>query len=161
YKPVDRKVRPVPTNQPDSQAALFRPIPRCIPTDLPTHPPDYKSLNFGKRVTLERLEAMLAKIEPNILTSEEVNLLAYVAVTRESAFAFEYSEKGSFSREYYPDYVFPTIEHIPWQRKPIPIPLAIIDDVRKVILDNEKGGRFEPTVSSYRCAMFAVMKKPG
>ncbi|KAJ7182566.1 hypothetical protein C8R43DRAFT_834143, partial [Mycena crocata] len=45
--------------------------------------------------------------------------------------------------------------------KPIPIPMALIEDVRKVILDDEKSGRFETTVSSYRCAMFPVMKKPG
>jgi hypothetical protein len=110
---------------------------------------------------MDRLESMLAKIEPGILSTAETNLLAFIAVTRESAFAFQYSEKGSFSREYYPDYEFPTIEHVPWQHKPIPIPIALLEEVRKVIIDNEKGGRFEPTVSSYRCAMFPVMKKPG
>ncbi|KAJ6571440.1 hypothetical protein B0H19DRAFT_873897, partial [Mycena capillaripes] len=143
YKPVDRKVKPVPTSQPDPQAHVFRPIPRTSFTELPTHPPDYRTLKFGSRVTKERLESMLAKIEPGILSDAELNLLAFIAVIRESAFAFEYSEKGSFSRDYYPDYEFPTIEHVPWQRKPIPIPAALLEDVRKVILDNEKGGRFE------------------
>jgi hypothetical protein len=97
---------------------------------------------------------MLGKIQPGILSEDEINLLVFIAVTCESAFAFEYSEKGSFSRDYYPDYVFPTIEHVPWQSRPIPIPLALMDKVRKVILDNEKSGRFKTTVSSYRCAMF-------
>ncbi|KAJ7301937.1 hypothetical protein DFH08DRAFT_626117, partial [Mycena albidolilacea] len=161
YKPVDRKVKPVATTQPDLEANAFLPIPRTSFTDLPTHPSDYRSLKFGSRVTLLRLESMLAKIQPGILSEDETNLLAFIAVTRESAFAFEYAEKGSFSREYYPDYVFPTIEHIPWQSRPIPIPLALMDDVRKVILDDEKSGRFETTVSSYRCAMFPIMKKPG
>ncbi|KAF8214615.1 hypothetical protein K438DRAFT_1476516, partial [Mycena galopus ATCC 62051] len=161
YKPVDRKVKPVPTTQPDPHAHFFRPIPRTSFTVLPTHPPDYRSLPFGSRVTLKRLESMLSKIEPGILSTDKTNLLAYITVIRESAFAFEYSEKGSFSRDYYPDYKFPTIEHIPWQKKPIPIPHALMEDVRKVIIDNEKSGRFEPTVSSYRCAMFPVMKKPG
>ncbi|KAF7334396.1 Retrovirus-related Pol polyprotein from transposon 17.6 [Mycena venus] len=91
----------------------------------------------------------------------ETDLLAYVVVTRESAFAFDYSEKGCFSREYYPNYEIPTIKHTPWQRAPIKIPHAIIEDVRKVILDNEAAGRFEPTVPSYRSPMFAVSKKPG
>ncbi|KAJ7113730.1 hypothetical protein C8R43DRAFT_826356, partial [Mycena crocata] len=161
YKPVDRKVKPVPTTQLDPEAHVFRPIPRTSFTELPTNPPDYHSLRFGSRVTLERLESMLAKIEPGILSKAEINLLAFIAVERESAFAFQYSEKGSFSRDFYPDYKFPTIEHVPWQRKPIPIPISLLEDVRKVIIDNEKGGRFEPTVSSYRCAMFPVMKKPG
>ncbi|KAJ7238046.1 hypothetical protein B0H12DRAFT_1026063, partial [Mycena haematopus] len=161
YKPVDRKVKPVPTTQPDLTANYFHPIPLTTPTDLPTHPPDYRTLTFGQRVTFPRLEKMLARIQPDILSKDETNLLAFIAVTRESAFAFEYAEKGSFSRQYFPDYVYPTIEHIPWQRKPIPIPLALIEDVRKVILDDERSGRFETTISSYRCAMFPVMKKPG
>ncbi|KAF8205306.1 hypothetical protein K438DRAFT_1497433, partial [Mycena galopus ATCC 62051] len=140
YKPVDRKVKPVPTTQPDPHAHFFRPIPRTSFTVLPTHPPDYRSLPFGSRVTLKRLESMLSKIEPGILSTDETNLLAYITVIH---------------------YKFPTIEHIPWQKKPIPIPHALMEDVRKVIIDNEKSGRFEPTVSSYRCAMFPVMKKPG
>lgn len=100
YKPVDRKVKPVATTQPDPRAHVFRPIPRTTLTDLPTHPPDYRDLEFGSRVTLERLEAMLAKIEPGILSDAEINLLSFIVVARESAFAFEYSEKGSFSRGY-------------------------------------------------------------
>ncbi|KAJ7301024.1 hypothetical protein DFH08DRAFT_636850, partial [Mycena albidolilacea] len=161
YKPVDRKVRPVPTYNPNHQSSVFKDAPATTLTDLPFHPPDYRTLKFGKRVTLERLESMLAKIEPGILSNDETNLLAYITVLRESAFAFEYAEKGSFRKELYPDYEFAVIEHTPWQRPPIPIPAALREVVRKVILDNERGGRFEPTVSSYRCAMFPVMKKPG
>jgi hypothetical protein len=161
YKPVHRKVRPVPSYMPNPEAHFFREIPRTTLTDLPTHPPDYRKLKFGRRVTLERLELMLSKIPQGILSKEEIDLLAYIVVAREFAFAFQYSEKGSFSSEYYPDYEFPTIEHTPWQHRPIPIPTAMLEDVRKVILDNEASGRFEPTVSSYRCAMFPVAKKPG
>jgi hypothetical protein len=146
---------------PNPEAHFFREIPRTTLTDLPTHPPDYRKLKFGRRVTLERLELMLSKIPQGILSKEEIDLLAYIVVAREFAFAFQYSEKGSFSSEYYPDYEFPTIEHTPWQHRPIPIPAAMLEDVRKVILDNEASGRFEPTVSSYRCAMFPVAKKPG
>ncbi|KAJ7104910.1 hypothetical protein C8R44DRAFT_639725, partial [Mycena epipterygia] len=161
YKPVHRKVRPVPTYMPNPEAQFFREIPPPQLTDLPTHPRDYRELKFGSRVTLPRLESMLARIEPGILSKQEIDLLAFVVVTRELAFAFQYSEKGCFSREYYPDYEIPTIEHTPWQRPPIKIPAAIIDDVRQVIADNEAAGRFEPTVSSYRSPMFAVAKKPG
>lgn len=115
---------------PNPEAQFFREIPPPKLTDLPTHPVDYRGLKFGSRVTLARLESMLAKIEPGILSKSETDLLAFVAVTREQAFAFQYSEKGCFSREYYPDYEIPTIEHTPWQRPPIRIPAAIIDDVR-------------------------------
>ncbi|KAJ7194444.1 hypothetical protein GGX14DRAFT_306776, partial [Mycena pura] len=128
---------------------------------LPINPPDWRSLKFGTRITRDRLEAMLAKIKPNTLTESETNLIAYVVIAREYAFAWNFAEKGFFSREYYPDYEYPVIEHTPWQKPPITIPYALLPDVCKVIDDGERDGRFEPTVSSYRCAMFPVAKKPG
>ncbi|KAJ7247154.1 hypothetical protein B0H12DRAFT_1304696 [Mycena haematopus] len=111
YKPVHRKVRPVPTYMPNPEAQFFREIPPPNLTDLPLHPRNYRELPFGSRVTLPRLESMLARIAPGTLTKQETDLLAFVVVARESAFAFDYSEKGCFSREYYPDYEIPTIEH--------------------------------------------------
>jgi hypothetical protein len=161
YKPVHKKVRPVPTYMPDPVAQQFSEIPTVIPTELPIHPPYYKSLNFGSRVTLERLESMLSKIQPNILTPQEIDLLSYVVIKREKAFAFNYSEKGTFLSEYFPDYEIPTIEHIPWQNPPIPIPLAYRDIVKEQVRNEERDGRFEHTTSSYRSAMFAVPKKNG
>ena len=104
---------------------------------------------------------MLSKIEPDLLTFEEINLLAFVVHKREKAFAFEYAEKGTFSRLFYPDYEIPTIEHTPWQRRPIPIPQAIIEQVREAIVEQELAGRFEPTSSNYRSSMFVVAKKGG
>ena len=89
------------------------------------------------------------------------DLLAFVVHERENLFAFEYAEKGYFSRQYYPDYEIPTIEHTPWQHRPIPIPLAILDKVRNTIVEHERAGRFEPTTSSYRSSMFVVAKKNG
>ncbi len=161
YKPVHRKHRPVPTYMPNPEVQYFREIPTPIPISLPLEPIDYHRLSFGSRVMLERLELMLEKIKPGILSKEEIDLLAFVVVQHESAFAFDYAEKGSFSQEYYPDYEIPTIEHVPWQSKLITIPAAIVDDVRREIISNEALGQFEPTTSSYRSSLFAVAKKPG
>ncbi|KAH7870539.1 uncharacterized protein C8R40DRAFT_1056681, partial [Lentinula edodes] len=104
---------------------------------------------------------MLRKIPLGTLTEDETNLIAFIVVNRGKAFAWNWAEKGFFSRDYYPDYEIPTIEHIPWQSRPIPIPKAILGDVISVIKDNEEAGRFEPTTSSYRSSLFAVAKKPG
>lgn len=104
---------------------------------------------------------MLHKLSPCSLSQEEINLIAFVVVNRGMAFAWNYSEKGYFSREYYPDYEIPTIEHVPWQSQHIPPPRAIHDEVVATIRDNKAAGRFEPTTSSYRCSLFAVAKKPG
>ena len=139
---------------PNPQAQQFKEIPPPIPTLLPTHLPDYRSLVLGKRVTRQRLQAMLDKIDPGLLSIDETNLLAFVVRARENAFAFEYAEKGNFSRDYYPDYEIPTIEHTPWQRRPIPIPLALLDKVRNTIIEQEKAGRFEPTTSSVTDIMY-------
>ncbi|KIK50400.1 hypothetical protein GYMLUDRAFT_107250, partial [Collybiopsis luxurians FD-317 M1] len=114
-----------------------------------------------RRVNLERLKDMLKKIDPGVLSSEELNLIAFVVVHCGNAFAWNYAEKGYISRDYYPDYEIPTIEHTPWQSKPIPIPKAIYNDIVEVIKDNKAAGHFEPTLSSYHSSMFAVAKKPG
>ncbi|KAJ3870981.1 hypothetical protein F5051DRAFT_341484, partial [Lentinula edodes] len=161
YKPVDRKVRPVPTYFPDPRAQEFKEVPAAVPLKLPVRPVDYHDLDFSGRVTLERLEDMLQKILPGTLTEDETNLIAFIVVNRGKAFAWNWAEKGFFSRDYYPDYEIPTIEHIPWQSRPIPIPKAILGDVISVIKNNEEAGRFEPTTSSYRSSLFAVAKKPG
>ncbi|THU80245.1 hypothetical protein K435DRAFT_617487, partial [Dendrothele bispora CBS 962.96] len=161
YKPVHRKFRPVPTYMPNPEAQQFKPLPKPVPIPLPRNPPPYQELEFGTIVTKEWLEMMLSKIEPGLLTPKEINLLAFVLVRREKAFAFEHYERGTFSPEYYPDYEIPTIEHTPWQRPPIRVPKAIEQDVIDEIKKGEIAGRFEPTTSSYRSAMFAVAKKKG
>ncbi|KAJ3804955.1 hypothetical protein F5876DRAFT_28548, partial [Lentinula aff. lateritia] len=79
------------------------------------------------------------------LTEDETSLIAFIVVNRGKAFAWNWAEKGFFSRDYYPDYEIPTIEHIPWQSRPIPIPKAILGDVISVIKNNEEAGCFEPT----------------
>ncbi|ESK81071.1 polyprotein [Moniliophthora roreri MCA 2997] len=103
----------------------FKEIPPSVSTILPTHPAPYSSLQFTKQITKEHLDLMLSKIEPGTLSSAETDLLAFVVLEQQSAFAFNYSEKGIFHPEYYPDYKIPTIEHVPWQKPPIPVPLAI------------------------------------
>ncbi len=161
YKPAHMKHRPVPTNFPDPVAQQFKPIPPPIPTTMPSQPQKFSSLKFGRRVTRERFEDMMKKMEPGILRPKELDLLAYVVVKREAAFAWEQSERGSFSREYYPDYEIPTIEHTPWQTKPIRISDSLIADVREEIRKGEAAGKFEPMTSSYRSPLFAVKKKSG
>ncbi|THU85288.1 hypothetical protein K435DRAFT_685878, partial [Dendrothele bispora CBS 962.96] len=161
YKPVHRKYRLVPTYMPNPESQQFRTIPPPEPLVIPKKPMPWRKLPYGKRVTLERMEMMLGNIEEGILNEEETDLLCYVVHKREKAFAFEFSEKGFFDSKYYPDYEIPVIEHTPWQRPPIRVPHAIIEEVKSEIRTQEAAGRFEPTVSSYRSAMFAVAKKKG
>jgi hypothetical protein len=63
-------------------------------------------------------------------------------------------ERGFFSREYFPDYEIPIIEHTPWQDPPIRIPKAIEAEVRRLLEQQIAAGKFEPCTASYRCTGF-------
>ncbi|KAF8916924.1 hypothetical protein CPB85DRAFT_1483376 [Mucidula mucida] len=161
FKPVARKYRPVPSYMPDPAAQVFKDIPKRPPNPIPLDPPPIDSLDFSGRITRERLDLLVSKIPPDTLTPKEMRAMAYVVMLHPNAFAFDYSEKGEFSPEYYPDYEIPVIEHTPWQRPPIFIPIALRDHVRDEIQRLEQAGKFEPSVASYRSVIFPVAKKPG
>ena len=141
YKPVERKVRPVPTYMPQPAVKTYKPIllPQIDP--LPTQPPEIEEYNLQGRITRERLDLLLSTITPEFLTNDETKLLAFVVKQREDAFAFTFAEKGLFKQEYYPDYEIPTIEYMPWQKPPIRVPKALEDDVRKEIQEQEAAGQ--------------------
>ncbi|KAJ3504975.1 hypothetical protein NMY22_g17741 [Coprinellus aureogranulatus] len=161
YKPVDRKVRPVPTYMPNPIAQQYKPIPEPVLTPLPIHPPPRSLHTPTERMTKERYDQLLATIPDGFLSEQEIDLLAYVVARREEAFAWTFREKGTFKRKYYPDYEIAVIEHTPWVQPPIRVPLSLQAAVRKEIEEQEAAGRFEPTVASYRSSLFAVAKKNG
>ena len=113
YKPVDRKVRPVPTYMPNPSAQVFKPIPEHKLPPLPFTPPPLSSFHPTSRLTLERLNAILSTIPEGFLGPSEIDLLVYVLNHRQRALAFTDAERGHFSREYFPDYEMPVIEHTP------------------------------------------------
>ncbi len=130
YKPVDQKVRPVPTYMPDPVSQQYKAIPIPKKHPLPIKPPPLEEFVPTERMTRERFDRLIATIPEGFLRPEEVALLGLVVSTREDAFAFTFEEKGYFKREYYPDYEIPVIEHTPWQRPPIRVPRAIEELVR-------------------------------
>ncbi|KAI0323386.1 hypothetical protein GY45DRAFT_1264642, partial [Cubamyces sp. BRFM 1775] len=161
YKPVARKVRPVPTNMPDLSAQVFKPIPLPTPPLLPTRPPPRSELRFSVRLSRERLDLILSTVPEGFLSEDELDLLAYVLIERQAAIAFNNSERGTFNREYFPDYVIPVIEHTPWVRPPIPIPKAIVGKVRDLLREQTLAGKYEQSCAAYRSPVFTVLKKNG
>src|SRR5712664_3587685 len=157
YKKVANKIRPVATTLPDE----FR-IVRRIPSDplvelprLPTSPPEFIP---GTRYTQERKDAMPVNLN-KFLWPEEEKLVHYLMKIHELVFAWTEEEKGTFSEDYFDPVVFPTIEHVPWVLKNIPIPPGIYDQVIGVIKDKIRAGVSEPSNSSYRSRWFCVLKK--
>ncbi|KAG8781506.1 hypothetical protein FRC15_008612 [Serendipita sp. 397] len=79
----------------------------------------------------------------------------------ELALAFDESQKGRFKREYFSDYKIPTVPHVRWQHKPLPISPATRTEVSKMFLDKIKNGTYEPSQSLYSSRWFVVFKKNG
>lgn len=159
YKKVANRIKPVATTLPEN----FR-IVRRIPTDpletlpiLPLQPPDFTP---GIRYTNERKEAMKVNNE-NFLWPEEEKLVHHLIKTQEMGFAWNEGEKGKFSAEYFDPIIIPTIEHIPWVLKNIPIPPGIYQQVINIIKAKISAGVYEPSSSSYRSRWFCVPKKDG
>ena len=162
YKPVACKVRPVATNMPDLSAQTLKPIKLPSIGPLPTRPPPRSEFKPSERLTLERLELILANIPAHSpLRPQELDLLVFILANRQSALAFSDNERGTFNREYFPDYVIPVIEHTPWVQAPIPIPKAIEGKVTKILESHFGSGRYEQSCSAYRSPVFPVQKKNG
>lgn len=156
---MENRTKPVATTLPEE----FR-IERRIPSDpleelpqLPTEPPDFIP---GERYTQERKEAMPIN-KDKFLWPEEEKLVHYIMLIHEKAFAWNETEKGKFSDEYFDPVVIPTVEHIPWVLRNIPIPPGIYDRVIEVIRSKIESGIYQASNSSYRSRWFCVLKKDG
>ena len=56
------------------------------------------------------------------LWPEEEKLFQHIMVLNEDAIAFEDIKQGTFKESYFSPYIIPTIPHIPWEYKNIPVP---------------------------------------
>ncbi|KAL1937843.1 hypothetical protein VTO73DRAFT_12736 [Trametes versicolor] len=146
---------------PDLSEQRFKPLILPTPPPLPTHPPPISAFTPTARLSRERLEIILATVPPDFLWPAEIDLLVNVLYERQLAIAFTDNERGIFNREYFPDYVIPVIEHVPWVRSPIPIPKAIEKDVHRLIREQTLAGKYEDSLASYRSRVFTVLKKNG
>ena len=161
YKTVDKKVRPVPTYMPNPAGQVFLPVTIPSLPPLPLDPPFRLNFMPTRRLTLERLEKILASVPKGFLRPREIDLLIFVLQTRQQALAFEDAERGTFSDKYFPDYEIPVIEHVPWVQAPIRIPKSIEDTVRQMLLEQKAAGKYEYSTASYRSRIFAVAKPKG
>jgi hypothetical protein len=159
YKPVHKRMKPVPATFP-SEATVTRRIPRDPLLTLPElsrNPPEFIP---SDKLTRERMKIM--NINPQgFLSSEEEKLFEHVFLLNEKALAFDESERGNFSEEYFSPYIIPTVPHIPWVQKNAPIPPGIREDVIKILKNKIANGVLERCQSAYRSHWFCVLKKDG
>lgn len=159
YKPVAQRVKPVPGVFPED-ARVVRQFPENPLDSLPAltnRPPEFTPT---KKLTQERLKGL--KINPDgFLEPEEEKLFQHIFKLNEKVLAFEESDRGTFREEYFSPYIIPTIPHVPWVDKNIPIPPGIRDKVVELLRSKIEAGVYERSQSSYRSKWFCVLKKNG
>ena len=75
--------------------------------------------------------------------------------------AWDASERGSFQDDYFNPVIIPTIKHIPWVERNIPILPGIYDEVVQILKEKIRVGVYERSNSSYQSKWFCVLKKDG
>ena len=99
---------------------------------------------------LTRDQLNILKInDGNFLWPEEEKLFIMVFTNNQKVLAFEDSERGTLSHNYFSDYIMPVVEHVPWNDPPIPIPPAHVQEVCDLIKTKIDTGVFKPSQASY------------
>lgn len=159
YKTVDRKVKPVSGTFPQ-EARVIRKFPHDPLEglrELPTHPPEFSP---SEKISWERLKLLNINGE-GFLWLEEERLFQQVMLFNEEALAFEETDRGTLREDYFSPYIMPTIPHIPWEQRNIPIPAGIKDQVIELLKHKMDAGVYEHCQSAYRSRWFCVLKKNG
>jgi len=159
YKRVDRKVKPVPGIFPED-ARVIRQFPEDPLLSLPYLSPNPPTFKPTTKFTQERMEALKIN-STGFLSLEEEKLIQHVMTLNEEALCFEEAERGTFKESYFSPYIIPTIPHIPWEYRNIPIPPGIRDKVIEVFKNKISAGVYESCQSAYRSRWFCVLKKSG
>ena len=159
YKKASKRVHPVAATLPEDFRVIRRrpEDPLLTLPSLPTCPPPFIP---STRLTQECLDNL--KLDhSNFLWPEELKLAQHVLKLNENALAWTDIERGSFCDEYFSPVKIPTVPHIPWVLKNIPIPNGIMGNVIDLIKKKIAAGVYEPSDASYRSRWFCVKKKNG
>jgi transposase InsO family protein len=159
YKRVGKKIHPVSTQFP-----IDCRVTRQIPEDplltlphLPTRPPEFTPT---AKISMERLAEL--NINPaGFLWPEEEKLFQHVMKLNETGIAFEDIERGTLKDSYFSPYIIPTIPHLPWEYRNIPIPKGLLPRILEVLKLKMAANVYEHSQSSYRSQWFVVLKKNG
>jgi len=95
------------------------------------------------------------------LGPEKEKLVLFLIKAQEEAIAWDPTEQGNFSKDYFKPIIIPTVPHTPWVKCNIPIPPRIYDEVVRIIKEKIKIGIYERSNSSYWLKWFCILKKDG
>ena len=159
YKRVDVRVKPVPGVFPQ-EATVYRRFPNDPLANLPLLPKNPPEFIPSEKITQERMDAINVNAK-GFLWPEEEKLFKHIMLLNEDALAFVQTDRGTFKESYFTDYIIPTVPHVPWSFKNIPIPPGIRNNVIELLKEKIAAGVYEPSQSSYRSKWFCVPKKSG
>jgi hypothetical protein len=147
YKKVVRKVCPIPASLPEDFHCVHHipedPLLSLLP--LPRLPPDFTP---GICLMQEWLEALQLNTH-NFLCMEELKLLQHILKLNKAGLAWTEEEKGHFKDNYFSPVKIPTIEHIPWAHRNIPIPTGILNKVIQIFKDKFVASMYEHSDALY------------
>ena len=159
YKRVAQKVHPIPGVVPE-EARVRHSFPHNPLDTLPQLSPTPPKFVPTERLTAERMVDL--NINPdNFLWPKEEKLFQQVLTFNEATLPYEEKDRGTLKKEYFSDYIMPTIPHTPWEYKNIPIPPGVRDRVIEMLKSKIEAVVYEPSQSSYRGRWFCVLKKNG
>lgn len=160
YKPVAEKIKPVLTELP-SHFRIERNIVGDPLQNMPVLNPNPPEFEPTGRYTAERREIIDALHDDGLLEPEENKFMHHFMMEHQASFAWEEDERGQFKHEFFPPVDMPVVKHTPWVCRQIPIPPGHFEEFCKNIKSKMDAGVYEPSNSSYRSPIFAVIKKDG
>lgn len=158
YKRVGQKVKPISQAYPE-WARTRRTMPEDPLATLPPLSPNIPDFKPSAKISRERMDSL--EINNGFLLPEEVKLFEHIMCLNEDALAFVETDRGTLKETYFSPYIYPVVDHVPWEFKNIPIPPGIVDKVIELLKVKISHGVYEASQSSYRSRWFCVLKKNG
>jgi hypothetical protein len=80
---------------------------------------------------------------------EEDKLFQHIMLLNQDTLAFKETDRGTLKESYFTSCIIPTVPHVPWEYKNIPIPPGICQKVIKPLKSKIKTGVYELSQSAY------------
>ncbi|KIK32485.1 hypothetical protein CY34DRAFT_35460, partial [Suillus luteus UH-Slu-Lm8-n1] len=159
YKRVGKKVKPIPGTFPQT-AQVNKQFPHNPFQNLIPLTPYPLEFILNGRLTHKHMVSLNINSQ-GFLLSKEVKLFQHVMNLNQETLAFKETNRGTFKELCFTSYIIPTVPHVPWEYKNIPIPPGICQKVIELLKSKINTRVYELSQSAYCSRWFCVLKKNG
>ena len=124
---------------------------------LDPNPPPFQPTG---RYTEARREALHKVHSEEFLQPAERDLMDDFMCKQQAGFAWNDTERGRFRTDFFPPVEFPTVPHVPWVQRNIPIPPGLYEEVCGIIRKKIDAGVYEPSNSAYHSIRILLRSNP-